>query len=961
MSSARHPDCMAVGRTGMVGRERELQALRRAAGIALNGGVGAVLVVGEPGVGKTRLAQELADSLDQPWLSLTSHGVPLDGSEVPFGGAAELVRAIARELGAAEVRRRVGRDAPVLGLLVSAVADPPSYEVDRAALMGAVLGLLEVLDRPVCWLVDDAQWLDRATRDLLLYVERVASGPLLIVATIRTSPAAPAALPEDMAELGRRAEVLHLGPLSEREVVEQVAQLTDQELPPDQSARIRELSDGLPFFVEQLVAARGKVEGSLLTVLHARLAQLSPAARRVLDAAAVGHAMLTPSSLRATSGLGAGFDEALEEVRARGLLVHDPDGDVLQFHHALIRDAVERELLSDDRRRWHEAWAAHLDELAARDRRDLRVVLERARHHDAVGTVDAFSSALAAAQAADIMQDDPASRLWWHRAFTSWPAGVGAADELTRDAALSRLYASLWSVGDLAEVDDLLDHELAGEQDWFRSLWLRVLRWRAQRAMQKEFGRVVPPSAAEETLARLQSYEADFRVAEVLVELADEWVQDLPDLVEEMLHRVVADLAAVTHPRVVGDAWDLLGWLECCRGDNDAAVEVAKQQVAWMGRHHPAGMLQARCGLLGALVAAERPHEGLRLADETLAETRDPHLHPHLWAVQHMVRAVMHLWTGEWNAVRDDLDRATEGAVVGQTGTWWNLVAGIHSARTGDVNTARMHLDAIPEPPPGTPAGIRWSHEGIVRATLGTEIAAAERNEREVCVNVSETVALLHPGDPPNERCDAFLSGLRSGVPRTPVAPESQALAREAAAFHTRPRLRRSTILELKWDEMAEHLRRVVDEDTGDGWSEVAARWTSRHRPYEAAHALLFAAECALRDDDRSLARDLLVEAHAVATRLGAEPLRRSIEALARHGRVGALEQARAAPGLTARESEVLALLVGGLTNRQIAEQLAMSPKTVSVHVTHLIAKLGVANRTEAAARAVRDDLAGER
>ena len=57
----------------------------------------------------------------------------------------------------------------------------------------------------------------------------------------------------------------------------------------------------------------------------------------------------------------------------------------------------------------------------------------------------------------------------------------------------------------------------------------------------------------------------------------------------------------------------------------------------------------------------------------------------------------------------------------------------------------------------------------------------------------------------------------------------------------------------------------------------------------------------------------------------------------------------------------MLALLVDGLTNREIAERLVMSPKTVSVHVSHLIAKLGVANRTEAAARAVRDDLAAGR
>ena len=943
----------------MVGRERELEALRGAAGIASDGGVRTILVLGEAGVGKTRLAQELAGSLGPPWLCLTSHGVPLGRTEVPFGGAAELVRAVTRELGAAEVRRRVGRDAPVLGLLVPAVADPPADHVDRADLMAAVLRLVEALDRPVCWLVDDAQWLDRATRDLVLYAERVATSALLIVATVRTSPNGDG-MPHDLAELGRRAEVVPLGPLSEREVLEHVAEL-DASLPGDVVSRICRLSDGMPFFVEQLVSARGQVAGSLHTVLQARLDQVSAPGRELLAAAAIGEGLLTPSGLRAVCASGDGFATALDEVRGRGLLVLDPANEGLRFHHALLRDAVERTVLAEDRRRWHEVWASYLDALAARDGQDLRVVMERARHHDAAGTANAFPSALAAARAADLTQDDPARSRWWYRAFTRWPTAAAGPVELTRDAALSRTYAALWSVGALHEIEDLLERELAGEQDWFRSLWLRLLLWRAQRAMQKEYGRVVPPSEAEATLARLRARGADSRVAEVLVHLADEWLQDLPDLVEAMLHRVVDELTGVADVAVLADAWELLAWLECCRGDPDAAVELAERQVAWMARHHPARVLQARYVLLGALVNAERHDEGLLLADGTLADTRDPHLHPHLWVVQHMLRAVMHLSTGAWEEVPDDLDHATEGALGGDIGSWWNAVAGTLSARLGDVDDARVHLDAIPEPPPGTPPGLRWSQEGQLRAMLRTEVAAAEGDDREVCLSVLQTVALHHPGDPPDVLFDAFLSGLRSGVARAPTHEEARALVRDASTFHATTHAGRSVVQQLRWDELAEHRRRVVDHDTADGWWGIAARWTARHRPYDAAHALLFAAECAIRDDDRPRARDLLARAHALADHLGAEPLRRRVEALARNSRIGGVGHGPATAGLTARESEVLALLVDGLTNREIAERLVMSPKTVSVHVSHLIAKLGVANRTEAAARAVRDDLAAGR
>ncbi|MCY4726482.1 AAA family ATPase [Nocardioides sp. STR2] len=951
---------MAVTRARMVGRERELQALRGAAGIAAEGAVRTVLVLGEPGVGKTRLAEELARSLGAPWLCLTSHGVPLDGTEVPFGGAAELVRAVTRALGPAEVRRRVGRDAPVLGLLVPAVADPPADHVDRADIMAAVLRLVEALDRPVCWLADDAQWLDRATRDLLLYAERVATCPLLIVATIRTSPDTPGGMPQALAELGRRADVVQLGPLSGRQVVEQIAEL-DESLPADVVNRICVLSDGMPYYVEQLVTARGEVAGSLHAVLQARLDQLSAPAREVLAAAAVGEGLLTPSGLRAVSGLGDDFTAALSEVRGRGLLVLDPTNDGLRFHHALLRDAVERTVLAEDRRRWHEAWACYLDALAGRDGHDLQVVMERARHHDAAGTGDAFTSALAAARAADLTQDDQARSVWWHRAFARWPAATAGPDGLTRDAALSRAYAALWSVGDLHDIEDLLERELADEQDWFRSLWLRLLLWRAQRAMLKEYGRVVPPSEAEATLTRLRAREVDCTVAEVTVHLADEWLQDLPDLAEAMLHRVVDDLSEVADVGVLADAWDLLGWLECCRGDPDAAVLLAERQLAWTRRRHPARVLHARCVLLNALVNAERTDDGLLLADETLAVTRDPHLHPHLWVVQHMLRAVMHLWTGAWQETRDDLDHATEGRLGGDIASWWNAVAGIRSARIGDVDAARVHLDAIPAPPPGTPPGQRWSQEAELRAILQAEVAAAEGDGREVCLSVLRAVTLHHPGDPPDTLCNALVSGLRSGVDRAPVDPEARALARDATTFHTTAPPGRNVVHQLRRDELAEHLRRVDDDDTTDRWWGIATRWTARHRPYDAAHALLFAAECAVRDDDRTRARDLLGEAHALADRLGAQPLRRRVEALARSSRVGAVGHPPGSHGLTPRESDVLDLLVDGLTNREIAQQLGMSPKTVSVHVSHLIAKLGVANRTEAAARAVRDDLTGER
>jgi DNA-binding NarL/FixJ family response regulator len=106
---------------------------------------------------------------------------------------------------------------------------------------------------------------------------------------------------------------------------------------------------------------------------------------------------------------------------------------------------------------------------------------------------------------------------------------------------------------------------------------------------------------------------------------------------------------------------------------------------------------------------------------------------------------------------------------------------------------------------------------------------------------------------------------------------------------------------------------------------------------------------------DREQATAAARAAHATATRLGAAHLQSALLALARRGRLDlgvGLPGQRPLAGLTPRELEVLRLLVEGRSNRQIAEQLFISGKTASVHVTNLLAKLGVHSRLEAAAMA---------
>lgn len=128
--------------------------------------------------------------------------------------------------------------------------------------------------------------------------------------------------------------------------------------------------------------------------------------------------------------------------------------------------------------------------------------------------------------------------------------------------------------------------------------------------------------------------------------------------------------------------------------------------------------------------------------------------------------------------------------------------------------------------------------------------------------------------------------------------------------------------------------------------------WRACGQPYDVAGCLRFLGEAALGAGDTVAATEALAEAHAICEMLGARPLGEAVIAVARRGRlaVGPAVVSSGPGVLTAREAEVLGLVAVGRSNQQIAAELFLSPKTVSVHVSRILAKLGAENRTEATA-----------
>jgi DNA-binding CsgD family transcriptional regulator len=158
---------------------------------------------------------------------------------------------------------------------------------------------------------------------------------------------------------------------------------------------------------------------------------------------------------------------------------------------------------------------------------------------------------------------------------------------------------------------------------------------------------------------------------------------------------------------------------------------------------------------------------------------------------------------------------------------------------------------------------------------------------------------------------------------------------------------------------------RAADRRDLAGWDAAASAWAALAQPEKEAYALLHAARAASAGGDRDGAAARLDRAAGLAGRLGADPLLGQVSSLARRARIDLPSQpgqpaqpgAAAPSGLTERELEVLHLVAAGRSNRDIAAELFIAPKTASVHVSNILGKLGVSSRGEAAATARRQHL----
>ena len=372
-------------RGSFVGRDQEFNVLRDSLDDALDKRTRIVLCEGEPGIGKTRMGQELLRLAAERDVA-SAWGIAVDGSGAPpYWPWRQVLRAIGKviDLPALSVRYRLEQDLSRLAPDVFTSRDDMSLtgetSEDRFRQFDAVSRLLRqvTLQRPFVFVLDDMHWADHASLLLLQHLGRTLSDEsLLLMVSYRDTEHTHAAV---FAELLREpvTREVHLGGLSAGGVACQLASIAGSGVADADAKRIHQLTGGNPFFVQEM----GRVLGDR------RAGRSSPAVpASVLDAIAGRLARLTPASvtlLRAGSIIGRDFPTAvvaamltlpvleclapLDEACAAGLVEPGDSPGEHRFAHALIRDAIDAGLSTPERVRLHRCAADAIEEFYATD------------------------------------------------------------------------------------------------------------------------------------------------------------------------------------------------------------------------------------------------------------------------------------------------------------------------------------------------------------------------------------------------------------------------------------------------------------------------------------------------------------------------------------------------------------------------------------------------------------------
>ena len=403
------------GLTPLVGRRRELQSLEDAWREARGGMLRIFDIVGEAGIGKSRLAFEFRGGLDDESIFLLEGRCTADGRATPFLPFIEVVRnsfRIAERTEAVEAERKLTRGLQVLGLDAEAHVpyllnlfglEAPAGSLDGVAdeVVGirtrdAILAMLEERCRltPTILILEDLHWVDRASEDLVARIAGMdGTLPLLTLCTYRPVYQAPWASGPGVTEL----QVTALSSGSTEDLLKE--RLGTDDLPAELTRLVTEKAEGNPLFAEEIASyllekgSLRKVEGGLAyepddaesglavtleNLLMDRFDRLAEGPRTTLEAASVVGQRFSPDLVGIVAGVDGAVVGHLRELERQELIFREAKGGDFRFKHALVQDAIYDSLLTSRRETLHAKAAAAIEHHAADRLSDVADVLA---HH----------------------------------------------------------------------------------------------------------------------------------------------------------------------------------------------------------------------------------------------------------------------------------------------------------------------------------------------------------------------------------------------------------------------------------------------------------------------------------------------------------------------------------------------------------------------------------------------------
>ncbi|MGZ4195199.1 MAG: helix-turn-helix transcriptional regulator [Solirubrobacteraceae bacterium] len=979
----------------LVGRQPELELLVSSLERAVAGEQATVLVGGEAGVGKSRLVHDLIEQARQSGTrALVGGCVELDGGGIPFAPLVDMVRALAAELPAAELdavlgsaREEIARLVPELDVASGA---PTGADSGPSRVLELILGMIGRLAAaaPLMLVFEDVQWADTSTLDLLaLLVARSSDRRLLLLLTVRSDElyrAHPFRRTAARWEQQRLVERLELERLGSQDVAAQIEAIVGERPDGDLIEFIAERSEGIPLFVEELLRAvrDGRVDHdylppSLRDVLLARAELLSTSAQHLLRVVSAGGRWV-PDGLLATVAelpspeLNAGLREAVEQQ----LLVVDATGRGFGFRHELARAAIHDDLLPGERAQLHEAYAEAIEDKAELAGSDLDASSMLAYHwlaaHDLPRALPASvragrAAAAAFAPAAAQRHYELALELWLQVPDAEQRAGIDHA-QLLEAAASSAARA-----GPVDRALALVDQAL-GEvgHDGDPEHRARLLVRRADLLV--DLGRDEEGlTVLEEAVGLLPSDSPSLVSAQVLGTYARSLTRvDQIQRGNELAQRALEAAQAVGATEEKLEAQLMLAQSMVYAGEVDGGLSLLRETeheatsagFRWIATRSYIGVSDLQM-MLG------RYDEAIQSADQGIGVAEQAGLGRTAGAFMRGNKAEALFRSGRWD---EALVASTPGSEASGVfaGTLFLLRAELFAANGQreqaelDLREARRHLRTSSAAQFALPlelidaelarAGgdLDRAYEIVTRA-LAREDTGEEQRYRWPVISLAariEAERAIASGDPGERPADEPLNRIGALLAEAEQMPATTAADRGHRAL-----------------VRAEHAR-ALNEGAADAWADAVSSVREMNEPLPLAYALLRHAEALVAARDTVAATADASEALDLARAMGAEPLREEIEALMRRARLRTVEAETPAPedggavpdefeqlGLTAREAEVLRLVADGLSNSQIAEQLFISRKTASVHVSNILAKLGVSTRVEAAALAHRRGL----